>query len=174
MSYEVEKRYLLSALPVIPQPSDGPFEYTHGFLPGTTIKERVTIRPAGPSWKRTVKVGSGVRRFEFAEDLDEKTFDFFWPLTQGRRVRAKRWKVTDEKLTQDFGKLDGKPLRWEVTQFTDRALHLAEIELPTEVVVQMVGGSASVPGLEFPDWLKRYVVKDVTDDEQYEAFNLGQ
>lgn len=164
MDDEIEKRYLLSALPVIPSPSEGPYEYVHGFLPGTVIKERVTLRTAGHPWTRTVKIGSGLVRKEFIEELDEATFQWWWPLTKGRRIRAKRWKVPDLVLTERFGTLHEKPLRWEVTQFLDRdGLHLVEIELPTAVPEK----------LPFPDWLKRYVVKEVTDDPAFETFYLA-
>ncbi len=53
-------------------------------------------------------------------------------------------------------------LVWEIDEFTDRDLVLAEIELPAR--------SADVP---LPDWLRPLVVRDVTDDPAYLNENLA-
>ena len=52
---------------------------------------------------------------------------------------------------------------WEIDEFLDRELYLAEVELddPAEKV-------------EPPAWLAPHVVKDVTGDEKYVNLNLAR
>ena len=54
-------------------------------------------------------------------------------------------------------------LIWEVDEFTDRDLVLAEVELPSEDVK---------PGL--PDWIAPYVVREVTGESEYANINLAR
>jgi CYTH domain-containing protein len=51
---------------------------------------------------------------------------------------------------------------WEIDEFTDRDLVLAEVELPSEGVVP-------VP----PDWLQPYIVSEVTEDPAYLNITLA-
>ncbi|MEE8572027.1 MAG: adenylate cyclase, partial [Gemmatimonadota bacterium] len=100
---------------------------------------------------RTVKVGSGIRRIELQEDTDRKTFEVLWPLTWGRRVTKHRYRVPEGGLV------------WEVDEFTDRDLVLAEVELPSEDVEP-----------KLPDWITPYVVREVTDESEYLNINLAR
>jgi CYTH domain-containing protein len=54
-------------------------------------------------------------------------------------------------------------LTWEIDEFTDRKLVLAEVELPTR--------DAAV---EIPEWLQPHLVREVTEDEEYENARLGR
>ena len=98
-----------------------------------------------------MKVGSGIRRIELQEDTDRGTFEVLWPLTRGRRVIKRRYRVPEGSLT------------WEVDEFTDRELVLAEVELPSEDVKP-----------KLPDWLAPYVVREVTDEPEYVNINLAR
>jgi CYTH domain-containing protein len=100
---------------------------------------------------RTVKLGSGVTRIEVEEGCTRELFDALWPLTRERRVRKRRYRVPDGALV------------WEVDEFTDRPLVVAEVELPA------ADAAAEVPG-----WLAPYVVREVTDEGEYVNANLAR
>ena len=52
---------------------------------------------------------------------------------------------------------------WEIDEFLDRELVLAEVELPTP---------ATRPAL--PHWLADYVVREVTEDNRYTNYELAK
>jgi CHAD domain-containing protein/CYTH domain-containing protein len=142
---EIERKYLLHGLPphVFTRPAE---EIDQGWLPGTVLMERLRrIRsPRGEEWYRTVKTGSGVSRVELEEATTRELFEYLWPLTEGCRVIKRRYAIAEGQLT------------WEIDQFTDRELILAEVELPGE----------DFP-VELPDWLAQYVVREVTGEREY-------
>ena len=149
---EIERKYLLSGMP--PSLEGQPFrEIEQGYIPGERLHERVRrVRKDGSEWYvRTVKVGSGIRRIELQEDTDRETFEVLWPLTEGRRVTKRRYRVPEGGLT------------WEVDEFTDRDLVLAEIELPSEEVKPRL-----------PEWIAPYVVREVTGESEYLNMNLAR
>ena len=115
---EIERKYLLRALPhgVAAHPA---VEIDQGYIPGIKVRERVRRISAGAlvRYVRTIKVGTGMNRFEFEEESSEEFFATVWPLTQGHRLRKRRYRVP------------GVSGVWEVDEFLDRELVLAEIEL---------------------------------------------
>ena len=143
---EVERKYLLRALPV-PRPRGRLQLIDQGYLPGARLVERVRrVRSRGTAtYLRTVKGGSGVHRLEIEEECSAELFAALWPLTKGRRVRKKRYLIPDGDRT------------WALDAFTDRRdLVLAEIELPSvesEVVL--------------PAWLEPFVDREVTEESAY-------
>ena len=101
--------------------------------------------------QRTVKHGRGVTRVELEERCTRALYRALWPLTDGRRVRKRRYEVPSGALT------------WEVDAFQDRELFVAEVELPaedTEVVI--------------PDWLMPYLVREVTGEDEFVNRNLAR
>lgn len=149
---EVERKYLLRALPV-PRPRGRLQLIEQGYLPGARLVERVRrVRSRGAvTYLRTVKGGSGVHRLEIEEECSAELFASLWPLTKGRRVRKKRYLIPDGDRT------------WALDAFTDRALVLAEIELPSvdsEVVL--------------PAWLAPFVDREVTEESAYVNAVLAQ
>ena len=149
---EIERKYLLSALP--PSLEGQPYrEIEQGYIPGERLQERVRrVRKDGTEWYvRTVKIGSGIRRIELQEDTDRETFEVLWPLTRGRRVIKRRYRVPEGSLI------------WEVDEFTDRDLVLAEIELASEDVKPRL-----------PEWIAPYVMREVTDESEYLNINLAR
>jgi CYTH domain-containing protein len=153
MTVEIERKFLLSALPRMPQALDV-VEIDQGYIPGTNVLERLRrqrSRDGTVRYFRTVKLGSGLERLEFEDETDAQTFEHLWLLTEGQRLQKRRYMVPAGDLT------------WEVDEFTDRRLHLAEVELPerdTQVIV--------------PDWLKPVVVRDVTDERRYTNRSLAR
>ncbi len=148
---EIERKYLLRSLPhtLRGMPSA---EIVQGWLPGTRLLERLrrVTRGAEVRHFRTVKLGSGLARVEIEEETAPELFELLWPATRERRVRKRRYAVTEGELT------------WEVDVFASRDLVLAEVELPT------ADTAVTVPG-----WLAPYVVQEVTDDSTYVNVNLA-
>jgi len=142
---EIERKYLLSGVPPAAAAAPGQL-IEQGWLPGTALVERIrhVTDGRGESWYRTVKSGAGVRRIELEEAMSRELFEALWPLTEGCRVRKRRHVVTDGGL------------KWEVDIFDERGLVMAEIELPSPVAE-----------VQIPDWLKDYVIREVTNEEAY-------
>jgi CYTH domain-containing protein len=148
----VERKYLLDRLPNAV--ADSPWvEIEQGYLPGDHLVERLRrVRSdAGVELVRTVKEGSGLVRLEVEESVAPEVFDALWPLTQGSRLRKRRYRVPEGKLT------------WEIDQFLDRDLVLAEVELPSMDVE-----------VTLPAWLLPCVRREVTDEPGYSNVELSR
>ncbi|MFO7588309.1 MAG: CHAD domain-containing protein [Gemmatimonadota bacterium] len=149
---EIERKYLLSGRPT---GLDGARarELEQGYLPGTEIQERIRrIRDGGAvRHVRSIKLGAGLVRTEVQEEIDPELFDRLWPLTEGRRIAKRRYAA------------HGGGLLWEVDEFTDRELWLAEVEIPSS------GFEPEIPG-----WLAPFVVREVTDEPEYLNVNLAR
>jgi CHAD domain-containing protein/CYTH domain-containing protein len=148
---EIERKYLLRAIPehALAWPYH---EIEQGYVPGTRLAERLRhVHVDGTDrWFRTVKAGSGVTRTELEDETTQQVFDTMWPLTEGRRVHKRRYAVADGVHV------------WEIDEFTDRELVLAEIEL-----------SDPATAVEPPAWLAPYVVREVTGEAEYLNLNLA-
>ena len=151
LDVEIERKYLLRALPehVLAWPHH---EIVQGYLPGERLAERLRrVRVDGTErWFRTVKGGTGIARTELEDETTQQIFDTMWPLTEGRRVHKRRYAVADEAHV------------WEIDEFTDRELVLAEVELTDP-------DASVVP----PEWLAPYVVREVTGEPEYLNLNLA-
>lgn len=151
--YEIERKFLLSALPAMPPPTEV-LDIDQGYLPGVRFVERLRrqrARDGHLSYYRTVKVGTGVRRIELEEETDPKTFEHLWQLTEGRRLRKRRYIVpTGDRY-------------WEVDEFLDRDLVLAEMEIPT-----------TDTEITIPEWLRPVFVRDVTGEREYSNRSLAR
>jgi CYTH domain-containing protein len=150
---EIERKYLLGALPEAAR--DAPaVEIVQGWLPGERIVERLrrvrALPPGGGAageqerWYRTIKAGHGLVRMELEEEAPAWLGEALWPLTEGRRVAKRRYCVPEGERV------------WEIDEFTDRTLFLAEIELPSE--------DARV---DIPSWLEPYLACEVTGEREY-------
>jgi len=143
--HEIERKYLLSALP--PRTRWAKYEtLSQGYLPGVRLHERLrrVDSDGAKRYFRTIKLGSGVKRIEVEEEIDKKLFRAMWPLTKGRRLKKRRYT------------LDDGGFEWIIDDFRDRALVLAEVELPAERIRP-----------PFPEWLAPFIVRDVTDESEY-------
>lgn len=142
---EIERKFLLKGLPE-PMPDSTSVTIEQGYLPGERLVERLRAVDVGRqrTYFRTVKVGAGIVRTELEEEASAEVFKSMWPLTKGKRLTKRRHRVPDGAFT------------WEIDEFTDRQLVLAEIELPaadTEVAI--------------PAWLQPFVEREVTGDVAY-------
>jgi dihydrofolate reductase/CYTH domain-containing protein len=149
---EVECKYLLRAMPPAMPPAETA-EVEQGWLPGERLAERLrrTVRGGETRWVRAVKSGRGVARLELEEETTRDVFEYLWPLTAGRRVRKRRHYVPAGTLT------------WEIDEFLDRELVLAEVELP-----------AADHAVPIPDWLAPVLVREVTDEPAYLNLKLAR
>ena len=150
---EIERKYLLRALPQMPAALDM-LEIDQGYIPGTNLLERLrrqTSRDGTTKFFRTVKLGMGVERIELEDETNQTTFDHLWLLTKGARLTKRRYVVpngTDH---------------WEIDEFTDRPLVLAELEI-----------DRADAKIVFPDWLTPVLVREVTDEREYTNRSLAR
>lgn len=149
---EIERKYLLAGLPTLP--NDAPVvEIEQGYIPGKRLQERlrrVRIATNERRYLRTLKSGDGLARMEIEEAVPKTLFNRMWPLTEGRRLRKRRYSVPDDGHT------------WEVDEFLDRDLVLAEVEL-----------HSSDEEVEIPSWLASVVVRDVTGESEFSNSSLA-
>lgn len=170
-SLEIERKYLLTGLPSMPSKAKAwMIEQAYlGKLPNGNIAEFMTGEPAkvGGRVRRaisdegvvvcthTIKRGSGLVREEYEREITVEQFKKAWKKAKRTRLRKTRFRVRVGDLV------------WEIDQFTDLELVLAEIELPTE--------DAEV---DMPDWLVEHVDREVTGEDKYAnraiAIRLGK
>jgi CYTH domain-containing protein len=141
---EIERRFLLRRVPATAQ-AFATQEIEQGWLPGTRVVERIRrLRvPDQPVTYRSAKSATGALPAAPDGEVDEALFASIWPLTEGRRVVRRRHVVAD------YG------LAWEIDQFLDRDLVMAEVAVPEDAPVVV------------PEWLERYVVREVTGEREY-------
>lgn len=149
---EIEHKYLLRAVPPELQGAAG-VEIHQGWLPGAALQERLRVMCGldGEHYYRCVKAGTGLDRLELEEETTKELFEALWPLTEGRRVAKHRYHRRERDLT------------WEIDQFRDRDLVLAEVEVP-----------AVRRRVQLPAWLKPLVVREVTGEPEYVNLNLAR
>lgn len=142
---EIERRFLLRRVPATAQ-AFAVQQIEQGWLPGTRLVERIRpLRHADqPITYRTTKSATGASPTAPEGRVDQALFDEIWPLTAGRRVLKRRHVISD------YG------LQWEIDQFLDRDLVLAEVAASE--------GGARVP---LPEWLEPYVVREVTGERAF-------
>jgi adenylate cyclase len=144
MSYEIERKFLLDDMPVSTT-SVEPTHIAQGYLAVTDDVE-VRVRSRAGAQLLTVKGGRGEVRREVTIELSAEQFDRLWELTDGRRIRKRRWVLP--------AATDGVEI--EVDRFADdlEGLLIAEVEFASAD-----DSRAFTP----PDWFGR----EVTDDDRY-------
>ncbi len=149
---EIERKYLLSRLPKS-LPRSTTSLIVQGYIPGKRLVERLRSeqRGARKHFYRTVKAGTGIVRTELEEETTRGVFEAMWPLTEGKRLTKLRHRVPAGTLT------------WEIDEFADLGLVVAELELPSE--------DATV---EFPAWLAPFVDREVTGEVAYLNSSLAR
>ena len=154
---EIERKYLLRFVPEKARDSRW-VDIAQGYLPGSKLQERIRRVSVqhGTGRKevhfyRTVKLGEGITRTEVEEETTEAIFLAMWPLTRRRRLRKRRYKVDVDGLT------------WEIDEFRNRDLVLAEVELDSED-----------DEVTFPDWLAPAVQREVTGEPEFVNINLAR
>jgi len=149
---EIERKYLLRGRPQLPAGTPVQ-DIDQGWLPGKLLRERLRrVRtPKAVRYLRTIKFGQGLQRIEVEEPTSARVFELLWPLTEGRRVSKLRHAV------HEAGRI------WEIDEFQDRELWLAEVELP----------DVDAPA-EAPAWLAPWIVREVTDEAGFTNYELAR
>ena len=153
MNVEIERKYLLRGRPVMPQPTHT-YEIDQGYIPGQKLMERLRRQRdenGATRYFRTVKLGSGLQRMELEDETDAGTFEHLWQLTKGRRLTKRRYVVPDGANN------------WEIDEFTDRPLWLAELELDHPDA-----------HIQVPEWLESVLVREVTDEPEFTNHRLAR
>lgn len=151
LPYEIERKYLLGALPEAVQ--QAPSVTIHqGWIPGSRLQESVRhVHGAdGDTYFRTIKLGSGLSRQEIEEETTANIFTALWPLTAGKRLDKQRYNLQHDAQL------------WEIDVFSTPSLVVAEIEL-----------DAPDAAVNMPPYLAEHVIKEVTDDGAYTPLNLA-
>lgn len=148
MNLEIERKFLLSALP---QGLTNGQEIRQGYL--SASDPEVRVRQLGGRYFVTKKSGDGLSREESEAEVTEQIFNILWPATEGRRVEKIRYSVTAPDGTI-----------WELDDYRGNlaGLFTAEVELPSE---------ESVP--QQPEILEDLVIADVTTDSRYKNKKLA-
>lgn len=142
MSVEIEKKYLLTSLPV--GVKDG-VEINQGYL--SVGDPEVRVRAKGQQYFVTRKGGEGFVRSECEEEVTQNVYEILWPATVAARVEKTRYKIVG---------IDG--LVWEVDEYFGNlsGLFTAEVELPSiDTKVNM------------PAEISDVFVADVTENKAY-------
>ena len=149
---EIERKYLLRAVPERARAAPVA-NIEQGYLPGTRLIERVRRIRAGCATRyyRTVKLGSGIERIQVEEETSREVFDVLWTLTRGKRIQKHRYAVVTDHGT------------WEIDEFVDRPLVLAEIEL------ERAGAE-----VRMPDWLASVLEREVTHEAGFTNYELAR
>ena len=149
---EIERKYLLARLPRMP--NDAPVvEIDQGYIPGKRVEERLrrlSMLGRERHYIRTFKSGDGLSRMEIEEAMPKALFNRMWPLTAGHRVHKRRYTIPDHGHS------------WEVDEFLDRDLVLAEVELQSED-----------EEVEMPVWIASVLVRDVTGESAFSNASLA-
>jgi CYTH domain-containing protein len=145
---EIERKFLVAQVPggIDAYPSR---EIEQGYLAVTDDVE-VRVRRYGERSFLTVKSSGNESRVEEEIEIDARRFGALWPLTGGRRIEKRRYRIPIGDLTLELdvyhGRLNG--------------LRTAEVEFES-----LDDANAFTP----PGWLGR----EVTDDPRYKNKRLA-
>ena len=98
---EIERKFLCRALPELPAGAEV-LDVEQGWLPGHRFRERLRrVRgPRGERLLRSLKLGQGAVRIEFEEGIEAGLFAALWPLTEGARVRKRRYRSSPARMNR--------------------------------------------------------------------------
>jgi len=163
---EIERKYLLDRLPELPDHAvllrieQGYLEPRMETLPEDGLgaplsaggRVRRTKQPDGSViCHHTIKQGAGLVRQEWQLTISEDVFESAWNAPSIARLRKVRYQVRDGAVV------------WEIDDFHELDVVLAEVELPT-----------AQTQVEPPQWLSRHIQRDVTGETAYYNFTLAQ
>ncbi len=105
MSYEIERKFLLSGLPE-DLDSNPARRIEQGYLAVGDEGVEVRLRRIDGDTVLTIKSSPGLVRVEEEMPIDERRFEALWPLTEGRRVVKTRYLVPVGGLTAEVDVYD--------------------------------------------------------------------
>lgn len=118
---EIERRFLLPALPALVLQKCKRLEIQQGYLCGQDNRE-VRIRKSNKACTLTYKNGEGLVRFEKEIAIKQELFQALWPETEGRQLEKTRYCV----------RYRGYPLEIDLYKGALKGLILVEVEFKTE------------------------------------------
>lgn len=118
---EIERKFLVAALPGDLAPDQAAL-IEQGYLAVAPDGFEVRLRRLGGRRFLTAKSGGGLVRREVEVELAEEPFAALWPLTEGRRIVKRRWRLAASGHTCELDVFEG-PLA---------GLALAEVEFASE------------------------------------------
>lgn len=148
MGNEIERKFLVPALPDL-----CPYlfaEIVQGYIAIMANGGEVRLRRKANDYYLTVKNGEGLIRSEVEIELSLNQFEALWPLTEGRRIEKKRYKI----------KYEGALIELDIYQGNHEGLIIAEVEfLSAEAACQF----------KPPNWFGN----EVTEDPRYKNRQLA-
>jgi CYTH domain-containing protein len=147
---EIERKFLIDTVPpdLGTYPSD---RIEQGYLAITDDGVEVRIRRYGDRSFLTVKSGGASARVEEEIEIDERRFGSLWPLTEGRRIEKRRYRIPSR---------NGLTIELDVYDGALNGLVTAEVEFDSQ---------AAAAAFEPPPWLGR----DVTNEPGYKNKRLA-
>ena len=147
---EIERKFLVEDVPhdLDAHPSA---QIDQGYLAITDDGLEVRIRNYGGQAFLTIKSGAGAVRLEEEIEIDERRFRSLWPLTEGKRIRKRRYLIPAD---------DGLKIELDVYGDALAGLVVAEVEFAS---------AESADAFAPPGWLGR----EVTDDPRYKNRRLA-
>ncbi|MBV8997958.1 MAG: CYTH domain-containing protein [Solirubrobacterales bacterium] len=141
---EIERKFLVEQLPADlgTHPSD---RIEQGYIAITEDGVEIRIRRYGDEAFLTIKSGGGEERLEEEIEIDDRRFQSLWPLTEGRRITKRRYRIPYEH---------GALIELDVYDGALEGLITAEVEFDS---------SAAASAFASPRWLG----SDVTDEPSY-------
>lgn len=157
---EIERRFLLKKIPT--EKCDTALEITQCYLSPKDDKETERVRAVtkilsgnvvGDKWYHTIKTPTdGLGMIETEKEISWEDYSLGKEHSD-RRISKTRYvfKHTSDKLY------------WEIDVFTSLNLVIAEIEIPSEDYVLVI-----------PEWLRPYILMEITGMKQFSNSNLAE
>jgi len=147
---EIERKFLVEQLPadLATHPSD---RIEQGYIAITEDGVEIRIRRYGDEAFLTIKSSGGEERLEEEIEIDDRRFRSLWPLTEGRRITKRRYRIPYEH---------GALIELDVYDGALEGLITAEVEFDS---------SAAASAFTPPRWLG----SDVTDEPGYKNKRLA-
>jgi adenylate cyclase len=147
---EIERKFLVEQVPdeLSRYPSD---EIEQGYLAVTDEGTEVRLRRYGTQMFITIKGGGDEARVEEEIELDPRRFDSLWPLTEGRRLGKRRYRIPA-----------GGDLTIELDVYEGRLAGLVTAEVEFD-------STRAAAAFEPPPWLRH----EITDDPRYKNKRLA-
>lgn len=170
--HEIERRFILTGIPDgLVENADMILAIERIYIAGINMHDRfsrieVVTNRYGPEqetiFNRTIKVGHGVFRREFEEPISEDLFKSIDNCDFTTKLEKVRCRVSHPLTESEMKMVGAHELVFEVDSFSDRKLVLAEVELP-KVDSEFL----------LPEWLAPFVIREVTNEVEFEGVNLA-
>jgi adenylate cyclase len=144
---EIERKFLIDQVPpdLDARPSS---RIDQGYIAITEDGVEVRIRSYGSRSFLTIKSGGGEVRLEEEIEIDERRFRSLWPLTDGRRICKRRYRIPAE---------NGATIELDVYDGALTGLVTAEVEFDSE---------DAAAGFTPPPWIGQEITEELAYKNQ--------